>query len=98
MHPIPAEHISQEHTTYKQHSFSTAWRNKQCCCFRCCSWDASPSMPNAEQSWMNWVTSRRCVSILIAEDDIVKLTAGAVPRTTMPAFRDWMSVKQGVPF
>ena len=47
---------------------------------------------------MNWVTSRRCVSILIAEDDIVKLTAGAVPRTTMPAFRDWMSVKQGVPF
>jgi len=20
MHPIPAEHISQEHTTYKQHS------------------------------------------------------------------------------
>jgi hypothetical protein len=46
---------------------------------------------------MKWVT-RRCASILIAEDDTVKLTAGAVPRTKMLAFRDWMSVKQGVPF
>ena len=46
---------------------------------------------------MKWVT-RRCASILIAEDDTLKLTAGAVPRTKMLAFRDLMSVKQGVPF
>jgi hypothetical protein len=46
---------------------------------------------------MKWV-AKRCASILIAKDDTVKLTAGAVPRTQMLAFRDWMSVKQNVPF